>query len=241
MGLTRSLTDLYRDRLVPAARRRGIARNPATMEAALARCAARGPDVHTVIDVGASDGRWARAARRILPAAHYFMVEARQEHEPGLARTAADPGFSYQICAAGNRDGQVYFDATELFGGQASDTPYEKNGIVVTVRTLDGLAAERALQGPFAIKLDTHGYEVPILEGAREILKHSRLLIIECYNFRLTPQSLLAHEMCAYLAERGFRCIDLCDPLYRARDGALWQMDLFFAPAADAVFASSTY
>ncbi len=237
MGLSR----LFRERLAAAARRHGIARNPATMEAALARCAARGLALRTVIDIGASDGRWSRVARGILSPAHYFMVEARTEHEPALARTAADPAFSYQICAAGNRDGQVYFDASELFGGQASDTPYERNGIVVPVRTLDGLVAERALQEPFAIKLDTHGYEVPILEGARAILSRTALLIIECYNFRLTPQSLLAHEMCAYLGERSFRCIDLCDPLYRAHDGALWQMDLFFAPAADAAFTINAY
>jgi len=235
------LRKLYRDWLVPAARRRGIARNPATMEAALARCAARLPGIRTVIDVGASDGRWSRKARGILPPAHYFMVEARTEHEAGLAGTAAHPDFSYAICAAGNRDGEVYFDATELFGGQASDTPVERNGIVVPVRRLDSLVAERGLAGPYAIKLDTHGYEVPILEGAGGILERAVLLVIECYNFRLTPQTLLAHEMCAYLAERGFRCIDLCDPMYRARDGALWQMDLFFAPDSHAVFSSNVY
>jgi len=231
----------YHDRLAPALRRRGYARNPATMEAALARCAGRAPGIRSVIDVGASDGRWSRVARAILPPAHYFMVEARTEHEPGLARTAANPDFSYQICAAGNRDGEIYFDASDLFGGQASETPYANNGIVVPVRRLDGLAAERGLQGPFALKLDTHGYEIPILEGAGEILRQSALLIVECYNFRLTAQSLLAHEMCAYLAERGFRCIDLCDPLYRRRDGALWQMDLFFAPAAHRAFESNVY
>jgi FkbM family methyltransferase len=218
-----------------------FSRNPVSMAAALARRAARDPGVRTVIDVGASDGRWSRVARGILPPAHYFMVEARAEHEPGLARTAAQPGFSYQICAAGNRDGEIYFDATDLFGGQASDTAYEKNCIVVPVRRLDSLAAERALQGPFALKLDTHGYELQIFEGAREILAQARLLIVECYNFRLTPQTLLAHEMCAWLGERGFRCIDLCDPLYRPRDGALWQMDLFFVPDSDAAFESNSY
>lgn len=229
------------DRLRELARRHGFARNPGTMEAALARCAARNPGIRTVIDVGASDGRWSRAASRILPPARYFMVEARTEHEPGLARTARDARFSYEICAAGNRDGEIHFDATELFGGVASETPPEKNAIVVPVRRLDGLAAARGLAGPYAIKLDTHGYEVPILEGAGSLLAQSVLLVIECYNFRIAPQSLLAHEMCAWLEARGFRCIDLCDPLYRDRDGALWQMDLFFAPATDAVFASNVY
>jgi FkbM family methyltransferase len=218
-----------------------FSRSPTSMEAALARRAAHDAGVRTVIDEGASDGRWSRAARKILPPAHYFMVEARPEHEPGLAKTATDPDFSYQICAAGNRDGEIHFDATDLWGGQASDAAYEKNDIVVPVRRLDGLAAERKLAGPFALKLDTHGHELQIFEGARGILAQARLLIVECYNFRLAPQSLLAHEMCAWLGERGFRCIDLCDPLYRARDGALWQMDLFFVPASDAAFASNSY
>lgn len=235
------LRRLFQEWLSPLARRRGIARNPATMEAALARCASRGLDVRTVVDVGASDGRWSRVASRLLPPAHYFMVEARVEHEPGLAKTAAAGNFSYQLCAAGDRDGEIHFDATALFGGQASDTPYEKNGIVVPVRRLDSLAAERGLQGPFALKLDTHGYEIPILEGARGLLADTELLIIECYNFRLTAQSLTAHEMSAWLGERGFRCVDLADPLYRERDGALWQMDLFFAPARHRAFASNVY
>ena len=233
--------DLIRERIAAALRRRGLARNPATMEAALARCAARGLDLRTVIDVGASDGRWSRVARRILPPAHYFMVEARKEHEPRLARTAAHPDFSYRICAAGDRDGEIHFDATDLFGGLASDRPFARNDIVVPVRTLDGLAREHSLGGPFAIKLDTHGYEVQILEGARELLANTSLLIVECYNFRVAERALLAHDMCRHLEARGFRCIDLCDTLYRAKDGALWQMDLFFAPASDAAFASNSY
>jgi FkbM family methyltransferase len=211
------------------------------MDAALARCARRGPIPPTVIDVGASDGRWSRLARRHFASSRFFMVEARQEHEAGLAATAADPAFAYAICAAGNRDGQVHFDATDLFGGQASDTPYEQNSILVPVRRLDSLARERRLEGPFGLKLDTHGYEMQILDGAADILANAALLIIECYNFRLTPHTLLAHEMCAWLAERGFRCIDLCDPLYRRRDGALWQMDLFFAPASHSAFLSNAY
>ncbi len=227
--------------LAPAARRRGLARNPSTMEAALARCAARLPALGTVIDVGASDGRWSRMASAILPPARYFMVEARAEHESGLKRTAERPGFSYRLCAAGDRDGTIHFDATELFGGLASETPPERNGIEVPVRRLDGLAAEHRLAAPYAIKLDTHGYEVPILQGAGDLLRQAALLVIECYYFEVAPGALLAHEMCAWLAARGFRCVDLADPVHRPRDGALWQADLFFAPQADPAFASSAF
>jgi hypothetical protein len=31
------------------------------------------------------------------------------------------------------------------------------------------------------------------------------------------------------MAQRGFRCIDLVDPMHRPHDDSLWQMDLVFA------------
>ena len=46
-------------------------------------------------------------------------------------------------------------------------------------------SAQYSLPGPHLIKLDTHGYEVPILCGATETLRNTNLLVIETYNFRL--------------------------------------------------------
>ena len=88
----------------------------------------------------------------------------------------------------------------------------------------------RGLPGPYMIKLDTHGYEVPILLGAKETLRKANLVVIETYNFRIQGSSLLFHEMVAYMRERGFGLIDMSEPLWREFDRALWQIDLFFLP-----------
>ena len=61
-----------------------------------------------------------------------------------------------------------------------------------------------SLPGPYLIKLDTHGYEVPILCGATETLRNTNLLVIETYNFRLIGNNLLFHEIIAYMRERRF-------------------------------------
>jgi FkbM family methyltransferase len=213
-----------------------------SLTAALRRCRDRGVAVGTVIDIGASNGCWSLAARRYFPAASYYLIEAQREHEDALVRLKTRLGkLDYVIAAAGDAEGEIYFDASDLFGGVAGHEPFAENGIVVPMVTVDGEASRRGLQPPYLLKLDTHGFEVPILEGASETLRGASLVIIEAYNYRLTDVSLRFHELCAYMEERGFRCVDMCDPMHRSTDGALWQFDLFFAPTTDRVFESNSY
>jgi FkbM family methyltransferase len=219
-----------------------LARDKLSLRAALERCRRRGPDIGTVIDIGASDGRWSLEARTFFPRSDFFLVEAQDAHEKALRSVKAkNSRFDFVISAAGARDGEIYFDASDLFGGLASDTPFAQNCSAVPVRTVDSLVEEKGLKPPYLLKLDTHGYEVPIFEGAKETLKKTGLIIVETYNFKLTPDSLRFHEMCAYLEMRGFRCIDLCEPMHRPKDGAFWQVDLFFIPAGSGVFESNSY
>lgn len=94
--------------------------------------------------------------------------------------------------------------------------------------TVDIEIAQRALLGPYLIKLDTHGFEVPILIGAQEALKNTQAIVIECYVQHLTQTSLTFSQMCAHLDALGFRCMDAVDLEWRPFDNTLWQMDLVF-------------
>lgn len=212
-----------------------------TLDAAMLR--RRDVAVQTVIDVGASDGRWSARMMKHYPQARYLLVEAQEAaHGNGLRRfKAAHVNVDYVLSAAGDRDGEIYFDASAPFGGQAATTPYPQNNLVVPMTTLDTLVRRHALEGPFLLKLDTHGFEVPILEGARETLTQAAMLIIEAYNFTLCPGCLRFHELCAYLEARGFRCADWFEPMHRPGDGVFWQMDMVFLPATHRVFASNEY
>jgi FkbM family methyltransferase len=225
--------------------RRGLelvpAGGPLSLESALGR--RRDVAVETVIDVGASDGRWSARVMKRYPAAKYLLVEAQEAaHGEGLRRfRAAHTNVDYVLAAAGDRDGEIYFDTSMPFGGQASTTPYPENNLVVPMVRLDTLVQQRGLPGPFLVKLDTHGFEVPILEGARETLTRTAMLVIEAYNFTLCPGCLRFPELCAFLEARGFRCADLLEPMHRPGDGALWQMDLVFLPATHPIFKSNQY
>lgn len=197
--------------------------------AALERLAKRNFRLGTVIDVGASDGRWSAELLPYQPNARYLCIEAYTAHHSGLqAFAAAHPQVEYVLCAAGDREGQIYFRTSDLFGGWALESPNEPNCIQVPVSTIDAMVASRQLPPPFLIKLDTHGYELPILAGAARTLQHTEVLVVEVYNFPGRPPAVPFFEFCRLMAAKGFRCVDLFDPLYRPYDDAFWQMDLVF-------------
>ena len=200
------------------------------MAAALVKWAAS-TKVSTVVDVGASNGCWTRLALKGWPNAQYLLVEAQKEpHELGLLDLAVEcPNVQYIIAAAGPRNGMIYFDANDPFGGVASESPTDGECISVPVIALDEEVRSRSLCGPFLLKFDTHGFEVPILRGAEHLLYDCSFLVIECYNFDIAPECLRFPQFCAYLERLGFRCVDICDVLRRPGDGFLWQFDLFFA------------
>ncbi len=213
-----------------------------TMDGALFRCKQRGLPVNTVIDVGASDGRWSRNTMRYLPDAEYLLVEAQPGHEENLMKfKAQNANADYALAAAGPSDGKIYFEASDLFGGLASTTPFEENCIEVPVISLDEEVERRRLQGPFLLKLDTHGFEVPILEGATRILSQAELVIIETYNYQLTEDSLRHYQMCEYMAQRGFSTIEMVDFKLRKHDYSFWQMDTFFIPSSREEFSFNGY
>ena len=213
-----------------------------SMERAIARAAKRNLAISTVIDVGASDGQWSRITQRYFATASYFLMEANPVHQQKLESFKKQLAkIDYVIAAAGDEVGKAYFDASDDFGGLASHTPTGGKMIEVPLTTIDVQVREKKLAPPFMIKLDTHGFEVPIFNGAAQTLTQTNLIVVEAYNFKLTNSSLRFHEMCAFLEKKGFRCVDLCDPLFRPQDDALWQFDLFFIRDRRPEFSHNTY
>lgn len=211
------------------------------MNGLLARAAARKMSVNTWIDVGASDGQWSLVARRHFPSANFLLFEPLTEHQPALERLTRQFGFHFVSSVAGAAAGTVPFSVDPALDGSSVAESATPDARLVPVETVDGAIEARRLVGPYGLKLDTHGYELPVFAGAAHVLANASLLIIEAYNFQLTRNSLRFHELCAWLELRGFRCCDLADPMRRPADGTLWQMDLAFAPVASPLFASNQY
>ncbi len=199
---------------------------------ALARARSRGVEIATIVDVGASDGHWTTMCREVFPAARAVLLDVNEVHRPALERyCAAHPDTSFAIAAVGPEPRELWFERSEdPYGGRVHGTRLSKNWLPIPGTTIDHEVAARGLPGPYLIKLDTHGYEIPILLGATKALEQAALVVIECYAFRIADDSPLLHEMCAWMWERGFMAVDLCQPLFRPSDGCLWQIDIVFTP-----------
>lgn len=195
--------------------------------------------IETVLDVGASNGCWSRVCARHFPQAKYVLFEPQACHRKGLTRFASSANATVVEKAVGPSDGTTYFEASDPFGGVLADRP--EDNIEVPMTSIDSTVSQLQLSGPYLLKLDTHGVEKEILEGAAQTLPHCAALIIEAYNYRLTRDTLLFWELCAYLHERGFRPFDLVDVMRRKRDSTLWQMDLFFVANSWPGFEVATF
>ena len=200
--------------------------------AALHRAWSRGVGIATIVDVGASDGSWSEMALSVWPRANALLLEANDAHGPALSAACARvPAMRHAIAAVGPARRELWFERTaDPYGGRIHSERANPDWIALPGTTIDDEVRERALAGPYLVKLDTHGYEVPILEGARETLAHAALVVIECYAFELADGALPLHAMLAWMWERGFMAVDLCEPMWRARDGCLWQVDVVFTP-----------
>lgn len=212
------------------------------MESAVEQMSKHASGIKTVIDIGASNGRWSRMVMKYLPNSHFFAIDPLVEREPQLKRLKQNnSNFDYFLCAAGENEKETI----SLTVGDDLDgsTVLGKNGAMRNVPSysIDSIVKIKNLERPFIIKFDTHGFEVPILKGAKETLKKTDYIIMEVYNYRHTEGTLLFYEMCKLLEELGFRCFTLADPFLRPLDNTFWQMDLFFAKKNNPIFHNENY
>jgi FkbM family methyltransferase len=215
---------------------------PETFASILLNLKHRGISVNTIIDIGASDGRWSDSILTVFPESHFFLIEANDIHRSHLEGfKKKNKNVEYIIAAAGDEVGNIYFDNTDPFGGLATHEKTNEDLIEVPVVTVDHCACNGKLVGPFLLKLDTHGFELPIFKGASKVLEDTNIIVVEAYNFRLTRDTLLFYEMCEYMMKKGFRCSGLIEPGCRPKDGFLWQMDLIFVRETRKEFTDNNY
>lgn len=207
--------------------------------ASLQKAREAGARIEHIVDVGASDGIWTRQALLIFPRAQFLLFDALEHNRPALdALKREHPNCDFWIGALGPEPGTREFNAT---GDQSSFFPSEsfpaKTKIHLEVRTLDSFLDSKAMQPPDLIKADIQGFELEMLKGAPRCLEHAELVLLEVSFHQVYANAPLAHDVVAWMRDRGFRLYDICTYGQRNSDRQLTQSDFLFAPARSKLFA----
>lgn len=203
----------------------------------LRRVQARGFSPALIFDIGASNGQWTRECLNTFSATRYVLVDPLERNRNALtAMATADDRITVWSGAVGASPGRA-----EIFdhGDQSSVLPSaEFSGPVrpVEVGTVDLLYAAQGSPAPVLLKADVQGYELEVLRGASRCLASAEMLILEVSFRKIYKDSALAHEIIAYVGDRGFRIYDVCSYLQRPADRELVQSDIVFVHESSPLF-----
>lgn len=199
--------------------------------------------INTIVDVGAAQGYWALSAKAFWPNASFLLFEPLSERKDELESLSREhSNFHYISAAAGKEKGKIRFAVTDdLDGSGVTRDENSTSGRSVDVTSIQDEIGKLKVKGPILIKLDTHGYEVPILEGCKDIIHDVSAFIIECYGFHVTNNSLLFWQMCQHMEGMGYRLFDIVDIMHRPKDNAFWQCDAIFIRKDDSLFKDNMY
>jgi FkbM family methyltransferase len=203
---------------------------PAGWPVAEAAAAAR-----TLIDVGCAFGTPEFYA--LNDGADLFLVDPLAEYVPAIERVLTRRNGSHALTALGSREGgvelQVELDAptksSALQRTELTRTGGRSEWRRVPVRTLDSLVEARGLKPPFALKIDTEGYELEVLRGATRTLTKTELVIAEVSVLKRFERSYSLFELLQHLDRAGF---ELHRVLTASRDaeGLIRYLDVAFVP-----------
>jgi FkbM family methyltransferase len=176
----------------------------------------RGLRIATAIDIGCADGDFLlmlKAVRGVGDAA-FLNIDANPIYEESLREMEAVIGARYHIGPLAAASGPVTMIQGEHSYWASLRTPEEgywhdsgltaKGAEHVTATTLDDLVRQRGLNGPFLLKLDVQGGERTVLQGARDVLAKTALVVIEVHREDCHPVHTL-------LDGAGFDLFDITD------------------------------
>lgn len=213
------------------------------MARALRGLSERGYKPDVIYDVGAAEGAWTRLAARIWPNARFVCIEPLEERDAALMQLAQDfPGrVQFLRIGLGSQDAELQLGVSE--GLWASSFAY--GGVdarTLPVRRLDGLVDEGALPLPSFLKLDVQGFELQVLEGAREkALSNVEFILMECQFFAFCDEMRTLDVTIARLSELGYVPYEFVEFLRRPLDGAMGQCDLLFAKRGQALISNNSW
>jgi FkbM family methyltransferase len=197
----------------------------------------RGVLPRIVIDVGVATDTM--QLYKAFPRAKLLLVEPCVEFKESLERLKIEYDVDYVLAAAGASSGTMKMMVSKDLGGSSFFKPREmKAGYVdmvprtVPVVTLDELWSERQYDGPAILKVDVQGGELEVLKGAKNVLTHCELVILETMLVDQYIGAPILYDYIFFMKARGFVLFDVIGVGFTPASGVMGYLDLVFTKEA---------
>lgn len=198
--------------------------------------------IDTILDVGANDGGYGKMLRRGGYTGAILSFEPLADAHARLMQSAeGDPAWAVaprmaigssngeiEINIAGNSTSSSILPMQSLHESAAPQSRYvgtEK----VPLKRLDGVThAVIEKSRNLLLKIDTQGYEMPVLEGAEALLQSVHGIQLELSLVPLYEGQVLYKEMIDWLSVQGFELWSVMPGFVDQASGRMLQMDGVF-------------
>ena len=188
--------------------------------------------VNTIFDVGVATGT--PDLYESFPNAQFVLIEPLKEFDKDIACISKNYSTISITAVASNYIGKtkinvnpMHLHGTSLLNYQGKIHPI-KNQREIDVVTLDNISQNNRLPGPYLIKADVQGTELNVINGAKDLLQNTEMIILETSFFKYMTGAPQFHDVIFAMKEKGFVVYDFIGGSIRPYDGALGQIDVAF-------------
>jgi FkbM family methyltransferase len=197
----------------------------------------------TIVDIGMNRGKFADEVLSRFKPKRFIGIEMLPNLASKLKQNPEyhdPPNRKVLQCAVGEENGSSLFfrtpeweDSSSLLKMNPEASRWYRNeklwqseiGEQVVVKTLDTICAEELINSIDLLKIDVQGYEARVLRGAKRILMHTVLLVVEVLLCRHYECQSEQDEIFTLLEQAGLK-----------QQGWLWKVD---GLEGDVVYAKS--
>jgi FkbM family methyltransferase len=196
--------------------------------------------VATVLDVGANEGQFGSRLREAGYAGKIISFEPLARCREVLSKTARNDSGWYvaERAALGAKDDTVIMNVSENLVSSSMLPIAEKTVSVhaparyvateeVPLRRLDAMR-DPTWKAPFALKIDTQGFELEVLKGATAMLPDVPVVLLEMSLVTIYEGGAGFAELYAWMEQAGYRCIGITEGLSDVQRNEQLQADAVF-------------
>lgn len=198
-----------------------------------------------ILDIGANRGMWTREALKYFPDARYTLVEP-QDYLKAHIQDLIDGGSKIQWINAGasDRSGTLPFTIAASDGSSTfvmTDRHGQSTGSqqkAVPVRTVNEIVYSSGAGTPDMVKIDAEGFDLKVLAGASDLLGKTDVFLVEAVVCGIYENT--AEKVMRFMADAGYRVIDVTDLNRSPKHGLLWLCELAFLRDGSALLDAAT-